>query len=98
MIYRSPLPDVEIPDVPLTSYVLEDAAERGDKPALVDGVTGRTITYAGLLHAVRSLTAGLAAAGLGRGDVLALVSPNVPEYAVVFHAVASLGAAITTIN
>jgi acyl-CoA synthetase (AMP-forming)/AMP-acid ligase II len=98
MIHRSPLPDVEIPDVHLTRYVLEHAAERGDKIALIDGPTGRTMSYAQLLHAVRSLAAGLAAAGLGRGDVLALVSPNVPEYAVVFHAVASLGAVTTTVN
>ncbi|HEY6793610.1 MAG TPA: AMP-binding protein [Kineosporiaceae bacterium] len=98
MIYRSPLPDVEIPDVPLTTYVLEGAGEAGDKPALVDGTSGRAITYTGLVHAVRSLAAGLADAGLRRGEVLALVSPNVPEYAVVFHAVASLGAVITTLN
>jgi hypothetical protein len=29
MIYRSPLPDVEIPDLPLTAYVLAGAAGRG---------------------------------------------------------------------
>jgi acyl-CoA synthetase (AMP-forming)/AMP-acid ligase II len=98
MIHRSPLPDVEIPDVPLTSYVLESAAALGDRPALIDGTTGRAISYAQLLHDVRSLTAGLASIGLGRGDVLALASPNLPEYAVVLHAVAALGAVITTVN
>jgi hypothetical protein len=35
MIHRSPLPDVAIPDLPLTSYVL--AGARGDKPTLIDG-------------------------------------------------------------
>ncbi len=44
IIHTSPLPDVEIPDVPLTSYVLARAAELGDKPALIDGPTGRTLT------------------------------------------------------
>jgi 4-coumarate--CoA ligase len=98
MIHRSPLPDVEIPDLPLTTYVLEGAAGRGGKPALIDGANGHTITYAGLHRAVRSLAAGLTAAGLRRGDALALVSPNTPDYAVVFHAVASAGAMITTVN
>ena len=30
MIFRSPLPDVEIPEVPLTEYVLSGAAGRPD--------------------------------------------------------------------
>src|SRR5690242_19857308 len=82
MIHRSPLPDVEIPDVALTGYVLERARELGDKPALIDGPTGRVLTYTALDAGVRSLAGGLAAKGFGRGDVLALMAPNLPEYAV----------------
>jgi len=96
MIHRSPLPDVEIPDLPLTSYVL--AGAQGDKPALIDGGSGRTLTYAGLDSAVRSLAGGLVARGFGKGDVLALMAPNVPEYAVVFHGAAMAGGIVTTIN
>ena len=98
MIHASPLPDVVIPDVPLTDFVLEGAAARGDKPALIDGPTGRTLTYSQLVGAVRSLAGGLASHGFEKGDVLALISPNIPEYAVVFHAVAMTGGIITTIN
>ena len=47
---------------------------------------------------MRSLAAGLAERGFGRGDVLALCAPNGPEYAVAFHAVAALGGVVTTIN
>jgi acyl-CoA synthetase (AMP-forming)/AMP-acid ligase II len=98
MIHRSPLPDVEIPDLPLTSYVLAAAADRGDKPALIDGPSGRALTYAGLTSAVRSLAGGLVASGFAPGDVLAIMAPNVPEYAVVFHGAAMAGGAVTTIN
>lgn len=98
MIHRSPLPDVEIPRVPLTDYVLARAAELGDKPALVDGASGRTLTYAGLAGAVRSLAGGLVARGFAPGETLALMSPNLPEYAVVFHGVAYAGGVVTTIN
>ncbi|MFZ0171657.1 MAG: AMP-binding protein, partial [Acidimicrobiales bacterium] len=97
-IYTSPLPDVDIPAVPLTEYVLRRAADLPDKPALIDGPSGRTLTYAQLNQAIRSLAGGLVAQGFGPGDVLALMAPNVPEYAVVFHAVALAGGAITTIN
>ncbi|MBI4942512.1 MAG: 4-coumarate--CoA ligase family protein [Actinobacteria bacterium] len=98
MIHRSPLPDVDIPTTTLTDYVLARAAELGDKPALIDGTSGRTLTYAALAGGVRALAGGLVARGFAPGDVLALLSPNIPEYAVVFHGVAYAGGAITTIN
>ena len=98
MIYSSPLPDVEIPDLPLTAYVLAGAAGQPDKPALIDGVSGRMLTYADLGRAVGSLAGGLAASGFAKGEVLALMAPNMPEYAVVFHAVAMAGGIVTTIN
>jgi acyl-CoA synthetase (AMP-forming)/AMP-acid ligase II len=98
MIHRSPLPDVEIPDLPLTSYVLAAAADRQDQPALIDGPSGRALTYGGLASAVRSLAGGLLASGFAKGDVLAVMAPNVPEYAVVFHGAAMAGGAVTTIN
>jgi 4-coumarate--CoA ligase len=98
MVFVSPLPPVEIPDVALTGYVLEHAERLADKPALIDGPSGRTLTYGGLAAAARSLAGGLVARGFGKGDVLALLAPNIPEYAVVFHGVALTGGTITTIN
>eukprot|EP01035_Chromulina_nebulosa_P034910 gene34910-46898_t len=41
---------------------------------------------------------GLTAAGLGAGKTIALMAPNMPEYCVVFHAVAWAGGTITTLN
>ncbi|MFZ4516797.1 MAG: 4-coumarate--CoA ligase family protein [Microthrixaceae bacterium] len=98
MTFTSPLPDVEIPDVPLATYVLARAAELGDEPALVDGPTGRVLTYAELDLQARSLAGGLRARGFGKGDVLALMAPNLPEYAVIFLGVAASGGTITTVN
>ena len=48
MIHRSPDPDVEIPVADVTSFVFERPSKHGDKPALIDGPIGRTITYAEL--------------------------------------------------
>ena len=42
MIFRSPYPDIAIPDLPLTPFVLQHAGRLADKPALIDGSTGRT--------------------------------------------------------
>jgi 4-coumarate--CoA ligase len=94
----SPFPDIEIPDTALTPFVLRNAAELGDTPALIDGPTGRTITYAGLLEATKLTAGGLRARGFEKGDVLGVMSPNIPEYAVAFHGAAWAGGAATTIN
>ncbi|HEX9945406.1 MAG TPA: 4-coumarate--CoA ligase family protein [Thermoanaerobaculia bacterium] len=98
MIFRAPEPPLAIPEVPLTPFLLERAPERGDKPAFIDGPSGRTLTYRGWAEAVRKAAAGLARRGLRKGDVFAIYSPNLPEYAVAFHAVSLLGGVVTTIN
>jgi acyl-CoA synthetase (AMP-forming)/AMP-acid ligase II len=97
-MFRSPLPDVEIPATPLTAFVLRHAGELADQPALIDGTSGLTLTYADLVDQVHRFAGGLAAAGIGRGDVVAIMAPNMPAYAVVFHGTALAGGAITTIN
>jgi acyl-CoA synthetase (AMP-forming)/AMP-acid ligase II len=91
-------PQVSIPDVSITDYVLRHAARLGDKPALIDGPTGRTVTYGGLAESVRRAAAGLQRLGFRKGDVFAIYSPNLPEYAVIFLAVASVGGINTTVN
>src|SRR5438552_8846891 len=98
MIFRSRFPDVEIPEVSLAEFVIGHAAEFGDRPALIDGPSGRIVTYAALAGTVRALAAGLAQRGFGNGDVFAVYSPNLPEYAAVLHAVAMLGGITTTVN
>ena len=55
------------------------AGRARDRPALVDGVTGRTISYGALVDGVRRLAAGLARRGLRKGDVVAIYAPNLPD-------------------
>jgi acyl-CoA synthetase (AMP-forming)/AMP-acid ligase II len=98
VVHTSPLPDVEIPDVALTDYVLRRVDEVASRPAMVDGATGRSYSFAELREAVAVLAGGLAARGFGPGSTLGLMAPNLPEYAVVFHAVAVAGGTVTTIN
>lgn len=98
MTHSSPLPDVEIPEVSVAQHVLERAADFGDKPALIDGPSGRTITYAQFADLTTRFAGGLRAAGFGPGDVLAIMSPNLPEYAVLFHGTALAGGTVTTVN
>ena len=98
IIHRSPFPDVEIPEVPITEYVLQGADIYPDRAALIDGPSGRTYTSRRAARPDPPFAGGLAARGFRPGDTLGLMAPNVPEYAIVFHGVAVAGGTVTTIN
>ena len=98
MIYRSPFPDVDVPVISLPDFLFEHTDRWADKAALIDGPTGRTVTYGQLMAAVTRTATGLAARGFSKGDVMAIYSPNIPEYAFAFFGVAQAGGVSTTIN
>ena len=98
MIIKGPYPDVSVPDIALTPFVLHRAKELGDKPALIEGPTGRTISFAQLVDLIGIVAHNLSQRGFKKGDVFGILSPNCPEYAVMFHAVATLGGIVTPIN
>lgn len=98
MIFCSPYSDISISEEPLTEFVLQRATELADKPALIEGLTNSIITYKQLSDNIYKTAIGLTAHGFSKGDVLAIYSPNLPEYAIAFHAVATLGGIITTVN
>src|SRR6267143_4130475 len=98
MIFRGPYPEVGIPEVSITSFVLQNAGSLGEKAELIEGETGRTITYAQLADSIRRAAAGLSARGFKQYEIFGILSPNVPEFAIAFHAVATLGGVCTTIN
>ncbi|MEW6732941.1 MAG: AMP-binding protein [Acidobacteriota bacterium] len=98
MIIHSPYPKLTIPELPLTVFMLQRWQEWGDKPALIDALSGRTLSYSQLVKYVQAVAAGLSQRGFSKGDVFAIYSPNIPEYAIAFHAIALLGGIVTTIN
>ncbi len=97
-IYRSPHPDIAIPDGPLTGYVFEHADRYPDRAAFVDLATTSTWTYRELRDRIHRTAAGLVARGFKPGDVLGVMAPNSPDYAVAFHGAAVAGGIATTIN
>ncbi|MFY7998619.1 MAG: 4-coumarate--CoA ligase family protein [Candidatus Kapaibacteriota bacterium] len=98
MIFKSPFPPIVLPEVPLHDFVLSKARQFPDKAALIDGPSGRTITYKQLAGGIQMVASNLVKRGLKKGEVVAIYSPNVPEYAVIFHGVIKAGGTNTTIN
>jgi acyl-CoA synthetase (AMP-forming)/AMP-acid ligase II len=97
-VYTSPFPPRQIPDLPITGLVLAHAARLADKPALVDAASGRALTYGALSEQVHQFADNLASCGFRPRDVVAILMPNLPEYAVVFHGVVLAGGICTTVN
>jgi len=98
MIFKSPHPDVEIPETSLRPLVLRHAERLGEKVAIVEAGSGRSYTYAELASNATKLGAGLHARGFGKGDVMAIMAPNLPEYPIAFLGVAAVGGINTTLN
>jgi acyl-CoA synthetase (AMP-forming)/AMP-acid ligase II len=84
-----------VPDVDLTSFALRHARRLADRPALIDAASGRTLTYGELGRGVERAAGGLARRGFGRGDVLALHLPNLPDFALAVHAGLRAGGVVT---
>ena len=85
----------------LRSFTLHDLIKRnarlyGLNTALVFG--DQRVTHAQYAERTARLAAGLAAAGVGQGDRLAILAPNCLEYVDLFGAAAQLGAIVVPIN
>ncbi|MFG2111915.1 AMP-binding protein [Streptomyces sp. NPDC048718] len=99
MILRSPLPDVALPDVTVHDLLFGTLGDADrERIALVDGITGQTLTYGELAERIDRFAGALAARGLRPGDVVALNAPNCPEFAVAFHGILRAGGTVTTLN
>ncbi|MFF9059897.1 4-coumarate--CoA ligase family protein [Streptomyces sp. NPDC014882] len=97
-MFRSVYADVPPVELPIHDAVLGRAAAFGDLPALVDGTDGTTLTYEQVDRFHRRIAAGLAEAGVRKGDVLALHSPNTVAFPTAFYAATRAGATVTTVH
>ena len=84
-ILRSTVPKPDYPSVSITDHVLRHASMLSEKTAFIEGMSGRIVTYGQLADRIRALAGGLVSRGIGPGTTWALLAPNIPEYAIVFH-------------
>src|SRR3954454_606868 len=99
LVFRSPYPDVDIPDVSVYDYLFASLTdEEAARVALVDPATGAETTYGTLRAQVDAFAGALAARGADTDTVVGLLCPNVPAFATVFHGILRAGSTVTTIN
>ncbi|MBX3258464.1 MAG: AMP-binding protein [Labilithrix sp.] len=98
MVLTSRSPSPTIPDLSLAAYFRRAVAPFASQTALIDGPSGRSYTYQQLLDLSASVAHALAARGVGRGDRVAFVCPNVPEVALAYHGTIAVGAVAMMLN
>jgi len=83
-----------------TAYdLVHNAAMRTpDHKAIVDTTTGNGLTYAKLLAEIDAIAAGLRVRGIGPGDMVATILPNLIEHVVILLGLTRLGAVPVLIN
>jgi fatty-acyl-CoA synthase len=84
--------------VPLSpvSFLTRAARIYPNRVAVIHG--DKRFTYAAFLERARRLASSLARAGVGKGDTVAIMAPNIPQMLEAHYAVPMLGAVLCPIN
>jgi len=97
-IYEQNLDRTPANYVPLSpvSFLVRAARVYGSRVAMIHGE--RRYTYAQFLERARRLASALAQSGIGKGDTIAIMAPNIPEMLEAHNAVPMLEAVLCSIN
>ncbi len=80
----------------LSDLVMRNAAFAPGKVAI--HFAGAALTYAALAERIKAAARGLAGLGVGRGDRVAILATNHPDYLVTLYACARIGAILVPLN
>ncbi len=98
MLHHSPWFTLEpYPEIPLTRLLAPSAERYRDKPAFIN-FDGKSYTFGDIWQACRRLGRFLQDNGLQKGDRVAILSANAPEYFVAFYGTLFAGGVVTTLN
>jgi len=78
------------------SFLNRAEAVHGDRTAIIYGGLRRTWSEVG--QRVRKIAAGLRAFGIGKGDTVSVICPNIPELLELHFAVPLTGGVLNAIN
>jgi long-chain acyl-CoA synthetase len=87
---------MQYPEVPVGAILAGSARRFGERTAV--HYYGRDLTFAGLYARAAAFAQALGAAGIGRGDVVALHLPNCPQYPIAYYGTLLAGATFSPAN
>lgn len=88
--------NLEYPEISLYNYFIDTTADYPDLVALV--FFGNEITFRELHEKIDRMAAALSGLGVQKGDRVALMLPNCPQYVYTFYACMKLGAVVVQVN
>jgi long-chain acyl-CoA synthetase len=74
----------------------ENAKNKPEKPALI--LDDRSLNYAELRAAGKKFANALTSLGVKRGDKVAMMVPNLPQFPIAYYGILNLGAAVVPLN
>ena len=88
--------DLDVPDVLLPAILEKTAAAYPDNPAVI--FHDRAIPYREIQERMASLAAGLAGIGVQKGERVAIMLPNCPQYIEALYAILTIGGIVVNTN
>ena len=87
---------IQYPDMPLDRLLDNAVRDFPEKEAII--FQGRKITYRQLGEEVANVASGLAQRGLKKGQRMALMLPNCPQYIAAYYAILKIGGIVVNVN
>ncbi len=84
------------PEIPLYALLENSARKFPDRDAVI--FYGRMITYGELWRQARSMASSLRGLGVGKGDRVGLLLPNVPQFLIAYNAALAVGGIVVPVN
>lgn len=81
-----------------SEFVFKNVEEYGNTTAIVCGSTKISYTFSQVRDLSRKFGSALSNRGIIKGDVVAILAPNVPEFAIIFLGVLQIGGVVTGVN
>lgn len=96
---------IDYPRIPLHQFLEDSARKYPDRPAaklilryIGPLALGASLTYRQLMDQVNRFAAALAALGVRKGDRVALMLPNLPQFVIAFYGALKAGAVVVNTN
>lgn len=80
------------------TFITQEFPKFGSTIALIDGISGREYSYNELNESINKFSSGLQRIGFKPRDVMGIVAPNSPEYAVIYLGTLAAGGTVSTCN
>ncbi|XP_057379477.1 uncharacterized protein LOC130701512 [Daphnia carinata] len=97
-IVTSPLGDCKLHDMSMVQKLFESASRWPTKIATECGITGRKYSYEMMRQLIRRFGSALTRMGFQKGEVFAIVSPNIPEFPIALYGASGAGMPVSLVN